>query len=87
MKPKLFLLPGDNVVVKKGHGSLSAVELGARLKWCRVLCRMNIEAVAKQVGVSTQAISKYEKGDMYPTVDNLRELASLYKINLGVLLA
>lgn len=59
--------------------------LGENLKACRKARRLSQEAVARVLGVSRQAISKWECGLGYPDLDNLLLLAQLYEVTLDSL--
>lgn len=39
-------------------------------------------ALAQQLGVSRQAVSRWESGDAIPAIDNLKALASIYDVSL-----
>lgn len=60
--------------------SQSAKSLGEVLKKHRTECRMTQEFVAEAIGVSRQAVSKWEKGTSEPNTSNLMALAKLYGI-------
>ena len=47
---------------------------------------MTQEFVAETIGVSRQAVSKWEKGDSDPSTSNLFALAKLYGISVEELL-
>ncbi|MFI3163638.1 MAG: helix-turn-helix transcriptional regulator [Bacillota bacterium] len=51
------------------------------LKKHRVECKMTQEFVAEAVGVSRQAVSKWENGTSDPSTSNLIVLAKLYGIS------
>lgn len=55
--------------------------LGEVLKQHREECKMTQEFVAEAVGVSRQAVSKWENGTSDPSTSNLLALAKLYKIS------
>lgn len=61
------------------------IELGNRLAELRKEHGYSQEALADELGVSRQAISKWECGESSPDTDNLIELAKLYKISLDEL--
>lgn len=64
-----------------------AVEsLAKALKSHRERCRMTQEFVAEAVGVSRQAVSKWENGTSDPSTSNLCALAKLYGIPVEELL-
>lgn len=60
--------------------------LGEVLKEHRVRCRMTQEFVAERLGVSRQAVSKWENGTSDPSTSNLLALAKLYDIQVEELL-
>ena len=55
--------------------------LGEALKEHRTRCMMTQEFVAEQLGVSRQAVSKWENGTSDPSTSNLLALAKLYEIS------
>ena len=55
--------------------------LGEVIKEHRTRCGMTQEFVAEQLGVSRQAVSKWENGPSDPTTTNLLALAKLYGIS------
>ena len=54
--------------------------LGEALREHRVRCKMTQEFVAEAVGVSRQAVSKWENGASDPSTSNLCMLAKLYGV-------
>ncbi len=60
--------------------------LGERLKAERLRCQMTQEFVAETLGVSRQAVSKWETGTTTPSTANLLALAKLYGIRAEDLL-
>ena len=54
--------------------------LGEILKEHRVRCKMTQEFVAERLGVSRQAVSKWESGASDPSMSNLISLAKLYGV-------
>ena len=60
--------------------------LGEVLKSHRERCRMTQEFVAQHVGVSRQAVSKWEQGKSEPSTSNLVKLAHLFEIDPAELL-
>ena len=54
--------------------------LSETLKENRARCKMTQEFVAESIGVSRQAVSKWEKGTSEPNTSNLMALAKLYGI-------
>lgn len=61
--------------------------LSERLREHRARCRMTQEFVAESVGVSRQAVSKWENGTSDPSTANLMALAKLYGVSAEELLA
>ena len=64
----------------------SAKSLGEALKDRRTRCGMTQEFVAEHLGVSRQAVSKWESGVSDPSTSNLLALAKLYGISAEELL-
>ena len=60
--------------------------LGEALKEHRVQCQMTQEFVAEHLGVSRQAVSKWENGTSDPSTSNLLALAKLYNVSAEELL-
>ena len=60
--------------------------LGQALKEHRIRCHMTQEFVAEHLGVSRQAVSKWENGTSDPSTSNLLALAKLYGISAEELL-
>ena len=68
----------ENAVVLKS--------LGKVLKDHRIRCQMTQEFVAEHLGVSRQAVSKWENGTSDPSTSNLLALAKLYGVDAADLL-
>ena len=60
--------------------------LGETLKAHRTRCQMTQEFVAESLGVSRQAVSKWETGTADPSTSNLLALAKLFGISAEELL-
>ena len=58
----------------------NAKSLGEVLKQHRTNCKMTQEFVAEALGVSRQAVSKWESGASDPSTTNLMALAELYGV-------
>ncbi len=58
----------------------NAKSLGEVLKQHRVECKMTQEFVAETLGVSRQAVSKWESGASDPSTTNLMALAKLFGV-------
>lgn len=63
-----------------------AKTLGDVIKKHRVECQMTQEFVAETLGVSRQAVSKWENGSSDPSTTNLIALANLFDITLEEML-
>lgn len=61
--------------------------LGEILKEHRVRCKMTQEFVAERLGVSRQAVSKWESGASDPSMSNLIALAKLYGVAIEDILS
>ena len=59
---------------------VNAKSLGESLKENRLRCKMTQEFVAETLGVSRQAVSKWENGTSDPNTTNLISLSRLYKV-------
>lgn len=57
------------------------VSLGEAIKANRLRCQMTQEFVAETIGVSRQAVSKWENGAADPSTSNLIALAKLFGIS------
>ena len=62
------------------------ISLGEAIKEHRTRCKMTQEFVAETLGVSRQAVSKWENGTSDPSTSNLIALAKLYGISAEELL-
>ena len=62
------------------------VSLGEALKEYRTDCKMTQEFVAESLGVSRQAVSKWENGTSDPSTSNLLALAKLYGVSVEEIL-
>lgn len=60
--------------------------LGEILKLHRTNCNMTQEFVAESLGVSRQAVSKWENGTSDPSTSNLIALAKLYGVTVEEIL-
>lgn len=60
--------------------------LGDVLRAERTRCKMTQEFVAESLGISRQAVSKWENGNADPSTSNLLALAKLYGVSAEELL-
>ena len=70
----------------KKEKSETAKTLGEIIKQHRIECKMTQEFVAEAIGVSRQAVSKWESGISDPSTSNLIALAKLFNINADSLM-
>lgn len=62
-----------------------SLQLGTKLADLRKRNGLSQEALAEKMGVSRQAVSKWERGESTPDTDTLIELSNLYNVSLDVL--
>ena len=83
-KALIKYLKSDEVRKEKSNIKLS---LGQVLKTQREECKMTQEFVAEAIGVSRQAVSKWENGASDPSTSNLIALAKLFNISAEELIS
>lgn len=71
---------------EKDDASAPQKSLGETLKAHRTRCSMTQEFVAEAIGVSRQAVSKWEMGASVPSTGKLLALAKLFDISVDDLL-
>lgn len=76
----------NSTAVRKEKQATKA-SLGEAIKAHRMRCQMTQEFVADALGVSRQAVSKWEIGASDPSTSNLIALAKLFKISPEELLS
>ena len=59
--------------------------LSDNIKTRRTQLKMSQEYVADQLGISRQAVAKWESGKSRPTAANLAELAALFEMSVSEL--
>lgn len=62
------------------------MNLGSQLKRFRELKSFSQEDVARKVGVTRQAVYKWESNKSYPDIDNLILLSKLYEVTIDELI-
>ena len=85
----IFLIRALSRYVKSGNvrkEKSSKKSLGEVLKQYREECKMTQEFVAESIGVSRQAVSKWETGASDPSTSNLLTLAKLFNTTAEELL-
>ena len=56
--------------------------LSENLQALRKINKLTQEEVAEQIGVSRQALAKWENGETVPDIERCKQLADLYKVSL-----
>lgn len=86
----IFMMKALTKYIKSGEvrkeKSIIRKTLGEVLKQHRIDCNMTQEFVAESIGVSRQAVSKWENGTSDPSTSNLIALAKLFKVSAEELL-
>lgn len=62
------------------------MSLGQRIKQCRQECRLSQEKLAELVGVTRQAVTKWEADQSAPNTENLFKLAEVFGTTVDLLL-
>ena len=63
------------------------MKLGQKISQIRKEKKLSQSDIAKAVGVSRDAISKYERGDIVPSVENAKKMADVLGVNLDYLVS
>ncbi|MBQ9647002.1 MAG: helix-turn-helix transcriptional regulator, partial [Oscillospiraceae bacterium] len=63
------------------------MNLSEKILYCRRRAGLSQEALAERLGVSRQAVSKWETGDATPELDKLRALAETFRVTADWLLS
>lgn len=71
------------MMIQKGMNEMS---LGQQLKKFRELKSLSQEDIAQKIGVTRQAVYKWENDKSYPDIDNLILLSELYNVTLDELI-
>ena len=66
--------------------ALDNLNLGQRIKDCRQAAGISQEKVAELVGVSRQAVTKWETGQSAPSTENLFKLAEIFGTTVDLIL-
>ncbi|AQP43130.1 MULTISPECIES: helix-turn-helix domain-containing protein [Streptococcus] len=61
------------------------IQLSKNIKKYRLMKKMSQSDLSKRIGVSHQAISKWETGENYPDFMSLISLAQLFEVSLDIL--
>lgn len=78
---------GTASTAQNQDGAAVLQSLGEALKNARTARKFTQEYVADTLGVSRQAVSKWENGTSDPSTSNLIALAKLYEVSVEALLA
>lgn len=63
------------------------IDIGARIKSLRLSCSMTQEQLAQRIGVSAQAVSKWESGTNMPDIQLLPDLSVIFGVSIDDLFA
>ena len=63
------------------------MKLGQKINKIRKEKKLSQSNIAQAVGVSRDAISKYERGDIVPSVENARKMADVLGVSLDYLVS
>lgn len=77
----------DKVMVSKVEGTIMNIEIADKLVKLRKQNGYSQEELADKLGLSRQAVSKWERAEASPDTDNLICLAKLYNVSLDELLS
>jgi len=69
-----------------GEKMFNQAAFGEKLKSHRKMKNLTQEEVAEKIGVSGQAVSKWEKGECLPDCYNLKMLGKIYQVSVDTLL-
>ena len=62
------------------------MNLSEKILYCRKKAGLSQEALAEKLGVSRQAISKWETGETLPNTETLKRLSALFDVSINTLL-
>ena len=60
-------------------------EFSRKLKQARIKAKLSQEQVSLELNISQSNISKYENGDLEPSIETIKKLMKLYQINSAYL--
>lgn len=61
--------------------------VGKNIKYYRLLNKMTLSDLAKELNVTSMAISNYEKGLRNPDINTLKKIASIFRVGIAKLVA
>lgn len=59
---------------------MSISNIGTRIRMARAYAGLSLRQLSKKIGISAQAISKYEKGKTSPTMDTIFKISEVTKL-------
>lgn len=60
-------------------------EFSKKLKQARIAAKLSQEQVSLELDISQSNISKYENGDLEPSIETIKKFMKLYQINSAYL--
>ena len=63
------------------------MKFSEKIIWCRKKSGLSQEMLAEKVGVSRQAVSKWETGESEPEISKLKVLAEIFGVTVDWLLS
>ena len=85
MQPKVALYPKKNYSKIKTEKEVFFMTLGEKISFLRQEKGISQEKLAELVGVSRQAVTKWENGNANPDTENLIRLAEIFGVSLDEL--
>lgn len=73
-------------VIRYTKVEVNKINFGIKLQVLRKDKRLSQEALAEQLGVSRQAVSKWERGEGYPEMDTIIMISNLFGVTLDYLM-
>lgn len=65
---------------------MTNIKLNEQITFLRKQNNMTQEELAKALGVSNQAVSKWESGQCYPDIQLLPELSGIFNVSIDILM-
>lgn len=69
-----------------GHKMLDTIKIGEKIRDYRVGLSISQENLAEKLFVTRQAVSRWEQGQILPSIDNLCELTIIFNVDFKQLL-
>lgn len=77
---------GGNAMVTFDYPIIDMKATGERMRQLRKQNNLNVRTVCKELGVSPQAMGKWENGKSLPTLENLYALSHIYQTQINDIL-